>query len=350
MNLPPMFRLRRMKVILGALVGLLIICGVARVAAQGEVIVYTALDREFSEPILKLFEQRTQIRVRPVYDTEAVKTVGLVNRLLAERERPRADVFWNNEILRSIQLKHEGLTQPYKSPSAATIPSKFKDYEGYWTGFAARARVILVNRKVLPDEAQWPTRVQDLADPKWNKRAGFGKPLFGTTSTHAAVMWSMGGEAKATAFWNAALGNAVMLSGNAQARDAVASGELAWCLTDTDDAHGAIEDGAPVAIIYPSDDPAGPGALLIPNTVNLLKNCPNEANGKALIDFLLSEEVEAALAASRSAQIPVRAGIPGPSGIPPLDEKATLQVDWEQAYGAIAPSSAWLSRKVADSP
>ena len=46
-----------------------------------EVIVYTALDRQFSEPILKDFEDKTGIRVRPVFDTEAVKTVGLVNQL-----------------------------------------------------------------------------------------------------------------------------------------------------------------------------------------------------------------------------------------------------------------------------
>jgi iron(III) transport system substrate-binding protein len=106
-----------------------------------EVIVYTALDRQFSEPILKEFEERTGIEVRPVFDAEAVKTVGLVNRIIAERARPQCDVFWNNEVLRSIQLNREGVVEAYVSPSAADIPDKFKDPTGAWTGFAARARV-----------------------------------------------------------------------------------------------------------------------------------------------------------------------------------------------------------------
>ena len=99
------------------------------VKGSGEVVIYTALDRQYSEPILKQFEEATGIEVRPVYDTEAAKTVGLVNRLMAERDRPKCDVFWNNEILRSIQLKREGLTAPYVSPSAADIPASFKDAE-----------------------------------------------------------------------------------------------------------------------------------------------------------------------------------------------------------------------------
>lgn len=309
---------------------------------KGEVVIYTALDRQFSEPILKKFEETSGIKVRPVYDTEAAKTVGLVNRLLAERARPRCDVFWNNEIIRSLQLKHEGLTASYVSPSAASIPATSKDQEGHWTGFAARARVIMVNRKLLPKQDEWPSRVADLTDPKWKGRAAFGKPLFGTTSTHAAVIWAAAGEQKAAEFWKAARENAVMLAGNAQARDAAVSGEVAWCLTDTDDAHGALEDGADVAIVYPLDDPAGKGALLIPNTLVLIKDSPNQENGKRLIDYLLSEAVEKELAASRSAQIPVRASIPGPTGIPPLNEGQVLAVDWEKAYQAIAPSSEFL--------
>src|SRR6476661_7022367 len=51
---------------------------------------------------------RTGIIVRPVYDNEAAKTVGLVNRLIAEKNNPQCDVFWNNEELRTHQLAHDG--------------------------------------------------------------------------------------------------------------------------------------------------------------------------------------------------------------------------------------------------
>jgi hypothetical protein len=45
-----------------------------------EVVVYTALDRQFSEPILSEFTAKTGIEARAVYDTESTKTVGLAIR------------------------------------------------------------------------------------------------------------------------------------------------------------------------------------------------------------------------------------------------------------------------------
>ncbi|MDX1973773.1 MAG: extracellular solute-binding protein, partial [Candidatus Sumerlaeia bacterium] len=224
-----------------------------------KVVVYTALDREFSEPILKDFEAQTGIAVEAVYDTEAVKTVGLVNRLIAECDRPTADIFWNNEILRSLQLKRMGLTTPYSVENAEGIPAELKDPEGHWVGFASRARVILVNTDLLPNEADHPTRVEDLLDPKWKGKAGFAKPLFGTTSTHAAVLWAERGGPATTAFFTQALENAEMYPGNAQVRDAVDAGEIVWCLTDTDDAYGALVDGKPVRMIYPDTKPGEAG-------------------------------------------------------------------------------------------
>jgi iron(III) transport system substrate-binding protein len=309
---------------------------------EREVVVYTALDREFSEPILQKFEEDTGITVRPVYDTEAVKTVGLVNRLIAERDRPAADVFWNNEIVRSIQLRREGVTEPFDSPSAAEIPDELKDPQGHWIGFATRARVLAVNTERIPDEADYPTSVDALTDPRWQGDAAFAKPLFGTTSTHAAILWAEEGE-DSMEFWRAALDNAVMEAGNAQARDATASGEVAWCMTDTDDAYGAIVDGRPVEIVYPDSGPGEEGLVLIPNTLVKIRNSPNPEEAQALIDYLLSPEVEALLAQSRSAQIPVRPGIDPPPGLEPIAGLTIREVDWEEVADALEQSQAALA-------
>lgn len=335
-----------MNRVLSIILALFFVAGTSFAQESGEVVVYTALDKQFSEPILKDFEAATGITVRPVYDTEAVKTVGLVNRLLSERARPRADVFWNNEIIRSIQLKNEGLTEAYVSPVAADIPESQKDPDGHWTGFAARARVILVNKDLLPDPAQWPRSAAELADPKWKGKATYAKPLFGTTNTHAAVIWAMAGEEAAKQFWTGTFENAVMMPGNAQARDAVAAGEAAWCWTDTDDAYGAIVDGKNVEMIYPESDAAGNGVLMMPNTLVLIKNSPNPENGKKLIDYLLSREVEAKLAASRSAQIPVREGVQGPSGISVPAQEDVMVVDWAKVYEALSASTRWLEETI----
>src|SRR6266404_3928710 len=71
---------------------------------ESEVVAYCAQDQVYAEPIFHDFEAETGISVRPVYDNEAVKTVGLANRLLAERRHPQCDVFWGNEEMRTRQL------------------------------------------------------------------------------------------------------------------------------------------------------------------------------------------------------------------------------------------------------
>src|SRR5882762_7625747 len=80
-----------------------IFVGCSRTATR-EVVVYTSQDREYAEPIFQEFTRRSGIKVRALYDSEAAKTVGLANRLLAEKSRPQCDVFWNNEELRTWQL------------------------------------------------------------------------------------------------------------------------------------------------------------------------------------------------------------------------------------------------------
>jgi iron(III) transport system substrate-binding protein len=273
--------------------------------AQEEVVVYTALDRIFSEPILKEFETRTGIRVRAKYDTESTKTIGLVNTIRAEKRRPRCDVFWNNEIVNTIRLKNEGLLVAYRPRAAAAFPAAFRDPDGCWTGFAARARVLLVNTDLVP-EAQRPTSIFDMTAPKWKGRIGIAKPLFGTTATHAACLFSHLGDAKAAAFFADLRRNDVRIEGgNKQVALSVAAGRLAFGLTDTDDAIIEVEAGKPVTIVYPDAAEAQQGVLFIPNTLSLIKGGPNPDAGRKLIESLLSPQVEAALARAASAQIPV---------------------------------------------
>src|SRR4051794_33417201 len=92
---------------------------------QGTVIVYTALDREFSEPVLKAYEQRTGVRVLPKFDVESTKTVGLTNLIIAEARHPRCDLFWNNEILNTLRLKQKGLLTPFRPKNADELPDTF---------------------------------------------------------------------------------------------------------------------------------------------------------------------------------------------------------------------------------
>src|SRR5258708_6664230 len=116
-----------------------------------EVVVYTSVDQVFSEPVFKDFEKKSGITVRAVFDTEETKSTGVLNRLIAEAASPQADVFWSGDPVRPFLLAKRGLIEPYASPSAASIPSAFKASDGTWTGFAARARLLLLNKKRMAE-------------------------------------------------------------------------------------------------------------------------------------------------------------------------------------------------------
>jgi len=318
---------------------LLLLCGCARNPAP-VVVVYTALDEMYSRPILEEFERRTGMEVRPAYDTEAAKTTGLVNRLIAEKAHPRADVFWNNEVAQTIVLKEKGVLELYESPSAAGIPAQFKDPEGYWTGFAARARVIIYNIELVEKP---PTSIRDFLKEEWRGEAAIAVPLFGTTATHAAALFSVWGDEKAEEFFKGLLANHVaVLAGNATVRDMVALGEYKVGLTDTDDANAAVDDGLPVRWLMPDQEPGGLGTLIIPNTVALVKGGPNPEGGKALIDYLLSPEVEGRLSRTRSIQMPLNPSVEAPENVPRLSEIRAMDVTFEDIAAEMSTAAAFI--------
>ncbi len=312
-------------------------------AAEKAVVVYVALDEMYSRPVLDSFEEKTGYKVLETYDTEASKTTGLVNRLIAERNRPRADVFWNNEVVQTIVLKNKGVLTLYVSPAAKHFPKGFKDPEGYWTGFAARARVIIYNTNLVSDP---PTSILDLLKPEWSGKAAIAKPLFGTTATHAAALFAEWGDEKAKVFFKGLVANNIaVLAGNATVRDQVARGDYAWGLTDTDDANGAVEDGFPAKWLMPDQEEDQMGTLVIPNSVALIKNSPNPEGGRALIDFLLSAEVEERLSKMRSIQIPLNPEVKAPKRVPVLKDVKTMRTSFDSMAESMPKSSRFIQQE-----
>ncbi|MDD5134585.1 MAG: extracellular solute-binding protein [Phycisphaerae bacterium] len=312
-----------------------------RSVQQQEVVVYTSLDKVFSQPVLDLFEKETGIKVKAVYDSEATKTTGLVNRLIAEKDSPQADVFWNSETGRTIVLKKKGVLTSYISPSASEIPTQFKDKDGYWTGFAARCRILIYNTNLLKKE-DLPKSIFEFTNSKWKDRVSLAYPLFGTTTTHFAALFLSLGDEKAKEFFHALRPNVILTDGNASSRDRVADGTVAIGFTDTDDAFVAINQGRPVDIIWP--DKEGIGTMLIPNTVALINNGPNSDAAKKFIDFLLSPRIEKMLAHSEAGQIPLRAAVERPAHVPTLDNIKAMDVDYEKVADLMEPSGQFLQK------
>jgi iron(III) transport system substrate-binding protein len=290
-------------------------------------------DRPFSEPVLREYERRSGVRVDVVYDTEETNATGLANRLVAEQARPRADVFWSNEPVRTLVLKSKGVLTAYRSSSAQGIPPALVDPDGFWTGFSARIRVIAYNTKlVTPDDA--PQSVFDLADPKWRGQVAIADPRFGSTSFHVAALYALAGDEKMDDFFRRLKANGVrIVDGNSVVRDMVARGEVRVGLTDTDDVNVAIEDGQPIGMVLP--DRNGLGVPVMPNMTSLVANAPHPDEGKRLIDYLLSPDVERMLAQSEAVQIPLHAGVPGPKHIPAIDTFKPMTLDFAKVASRV---------------
>jgi iron(III) transport system substrate-binding protein len=301
------------------------------IGRAGQVVVYSALDREFCEPLLTAYAKKTGVEVLPKFDVESTKTVGLTNLLINEARRPRCDVFWNNEILNTLRLRQQGLLAKFHPRHAADLPATFKAKDGTWYGFAARARIMLVNTKLVAGAVQ-PKGLHDLLDRKWRGQIGIAKPLFGTTATQAACLFAAWGDEAAKSFFRALKANGVqVLSGNKQVATAVGSGQLAFGLTDTDDAMGEVDAKSPVKIVYPDREATELGTLFIPNTLAILKNAPHSEAGEALADAMLSPETESALANGPSAQIPLLKSTKAPARVETPQTIHAMNADFEAA-------------------
>ena len=301
-------------------------CGENR--QKQEVVVYTSVDDIFARPVAKRFEEATGIRVKLVTDTEETKSTGLVNRLLAEKERPVADVFWSGDPVRAALLKEKGVSAPYRSPAAKGLPMRFSDPEGYWTSFSARARMIIYNRKLVPDD-QKPLSIFALNSERFRGRACIANPLFGTTSMHAAALFQVLGADRAKRFFEDFSKNGGRILGsNGDVKQMVARGKCLLGLTDSDDVSTAVSAGLQVGFVFPDQD--GMGTLLVPNCAVLINGASHGEQAKKFIDFLLSPDTERVLAESSAAQIPLRRHIKGPAIFPPIEDIKTMTVDYSQ--------------------
>lgn len=316
--------------------------GTGSAADARTVVVYAALDQEFSEPILKDLGKQLGLAVDAKFDIESTKTVGLTNSLITEAVRPRCDLFWNNEILNTLRLQERGLLQPFRPALAEEIPSTYKDPKAMWYGFAARARILLVNTKLVA-EAERPKGLLDLLEARWKGKVGIAKPLFGTTATHAACLFAAWGDERAKEFFRKLKANDVqVLSGNKQVATAVGSGQIAFGLTDTDDAVGEVEAGSPVAIVYPDRERGQLGTLFIPNTLAMIKGAPHPEAARRLAAAILSPEVESRLATGPSAQIPLIQTTKQPARVETPLTVREMKVDFHAAVEAWDRTSAFL--------
>lgn len=335
--------------------------------AAREVIVYCSADAPVAKPVFEAFEKASGIRVRAVFDTEATKTTGLVNRLLGEHERGRAgcDAWWSSEALGTIRLARAGVLEKYTSAAAEASfeggwPASLRASDGTWYGFARRLRVVAFNTKVVKAEDA-PRFIRDLARPEWKGRVAMARPAFGTTRGHMAAIHSLDDGTSLRAWLAAMKANDLRLyDGNASVVRAVGSGEVWLGLTDSDDAINGRANGWPVDFVavgdvpvetwsiralVASDSPYPETPMQPPSTVGVVAGAVNRAEAQALVDFLLSPEAERLICESEFHALPTR---PGPASPALTDAWRSLAVDRRPALPNNLGASELDAERVAD--
>jgi iron(III) transport system substrate-binding protein len=282
-------------------------CALSGCADEERLVVYCSVDETFAREVLSRFEDKTGLTVDAVFDTEAGKTTGLVKRIRAEGSSPRADVWFSGELFHTIALGREGLLAGYDSPAAADIPQLYRDPQHRWTAIGLRGRVLAYDSARV-DAKDLPTHWEQLSEERFAARTAFANPLFGTTCGHVAAMFALWGEERGRAFLtNLRSNGGRMVDGNSAAVRAVLDGQVAMCMTDTDDVR--VAQARLPSLKQRFLDLGDGGTLLVPSSVAILQNCAHPEQAERLVDFLVSAEVERMLAESPSGNIPVRADL-----------------------------------------
>jgi iron(III) transport system substrate-binding protein len=275
-------------------------CGEAN-SSSPQVVLYTSVDEPIARPIIQQFEKTSGIRVRLVTDAEATKSVGLAEKVRAEKANPQADVFWGNEPFHTINLAEEGLLAPYEAAAAKEIPPQFKDPQQRWAGNGLRARVIAVSGRL----SVRPEGLDDLTQPAWKGKIVMASPSAGTTGGHVAAIYVLRGDDGARDFFKKLHANGIKLvGGNSVSAQQVAQNNFAAGLTDNDDVANAKVDLPALDSVLPDQD--GDGTLMVPTTVGLVAGGKNAEAGKKLTEYLLSAVVEKKLIDAKFALVSVR--------------------------------------------
>jgi len=237
---------------------------------QDEVIAYCAQDQVYAEPIFNEFERETGITVRAVYDSEAVKTVGMANRLLAERNHPQCDLFWGNEEMRTRQMARQNV---------------FREPNG-WAAFGYRSRRLVINTNQVSG-ASVPHGLLELTNNVWQGKLSLAFPQFGTTATHFHALRQLWGEEKWENWCRALAANKpFIVDGNSAVVKLVGQGEAWVGLTDSDDIADGQREGLPISSL-----PLVGETLLIPNTIGIIRNAPHPQSAQKLFEYLEKPEV-----------------------------------------------------------
>jgi putative spermidine/putrescine transport system substrate-binding protein len=212
--------------------------------------------------------------------------------LVAEKASPVADVAYYG-VTFGIQAKKEGVVAPYKPQGWEDIPAGLKDPDGNWFTIHSGTLGFMVNVDALKGKPI-PKSWSDLLNPTYRGMIGYLDPAsafvgyVGAVAVNQAMGGSLDNFDKAVGYFKDLQKNQpIVPKQTSYAR--VLSGEIPILLDYDFNAYRAkYKDKANVAFVIPTE-----GTVVVPYVMSLVKNDPNPANAKKVLDHLMSDEGQA---------------------------------------------------------
>src|SRR6266852_3093757 len=134
----------------------------APAAAAETLNAYSIWPENWARPMLQEFEQATGIKVNFVRFSSG----EALARIIAEKGNPRVDVLFGGPVETFAAGINEGIFEPYKPPSFAARPPRFRQADGQWIAIADDPLVFMSNDRFIKDNGlKAPASWNDLLAP-----------------------------------------------------------------------------------------------------------------------------------------------------------------------------------------
>lgn len=294
-------------------------------ASTSELKIYSIIHDEETKALTDLFTQKTGIPVSYLRAT----TGELINRAIAEKNDPQADILLGGASSYHIQAAEAGALESYKSKLSEKLPAFVKASDNTWTGFCVLTLGIGVNEKrfseKFPGKAV-PKTWEDLTDPAFKGEVVLTNPLASSTAylfvqnQLQRLGWEEG--------WNYLENLAKNVgqfpdSGSAPAK-LVGTGEYALGVSYLHALTKYNAQGFGITMVAP---PKSVGDV---DCISILKNSKNLDAAKKFVDFMLSKEAQE-LMSSIDFTIPVNPDAKAAGGSVAIEDVDLIDYDSKKA-------------------
>lgn len=252
------------------------------VAESKKLVVYTSLDKETYEPIIKEFEERTGIWV----EVEKASVGEAFDRIKNAHGDFTCDVIFGGGVENYIQ--YSDLLVAYRSEEHLAVKESACSETDLWTPFSEIPVVLIYNSKLVAKKLA-PKSWADALSGNWDASIAFADPYSSDSSEvvlSALTQLSRENDAYILErISNTLSGN--LLSSSSLVSDAVSNGKFSIGITMESYALKAIDEGADIAIVYPYE-----GVILVPDAAAIVVGTRHEKNAEKFIDFLAGRDVQ----------------------------------------------------------